>query len=94
MKIVWSPEALDDLEAAVGYLATRNPAAATNLATGILATVEELATGPLDGPEHVLRSGERVRGWPHWPFRIYYQRAADVFLVVRVHHQRREPIAP
>lgn len=92
MKIVWSPEALEDLEAAVGYLATRNPAAATNLATGVLTVVEKLATEPLDGPEHVLQNGERVRAWPHRPFRIYYQRAADAFLVVRVYHQRREPI--
>ena len=48
MKIVWSPEAADDLEAAVEYLA---------------------------------RSG------------VCYQRADDTLLIVRVYHQKREPIA-
>jgi plasmid stabilization system protein ParE len=93
LKVVWSPEALEDLEEAIGYLAARNPTAATKLATAVIATVEQRATEPLDGPEHVLRNGERVRGWPHRPFRVYYQRTPEAFFVVRVYHQRREPIA-
>ena len=71
MNIIWSPEALEDIEVAVDYLAERSPAAAERLATGILALVERLAIEPLEGPEHVLGDGERVRGWrsPHSPIR-------------------------
>lgn len=92
MKIVWSPEALADLEAAVDYLAQRNPRAAVKLAQGIVDLVEQLAEGSPEGPEHVLRDGQRVRGWPHPPFRLYYQRNGEEFLVLRVYHQRRAPI--
>jgi hypothetical protein len=31
--------------------------------------------------------------WPFPPFRIYYQRETDALLVVRIYHQKREPIA-
>lgn len=92
MTIRWSPEALGDLDAALGYLVERNPRAAEKLATGILALIERLAEGGLDGPEHILRDGQRVRGWPHPPFRVYYQRTTDELLVLRIYHQRREPI--
>ncbi len=92
MRIIWSPEAIADVEAALDYLTERNPSAAERLATGIVSVVERLATEALEGPEHLLGNGERVRGWPYPPFRVYYQRSSYAFLVPRVYHQRREPI--
>ena len=93
MNVIWSPEALADLEVAVDYLAERSLPAAERLATGIVALVERLALEPLEGAEHLLGNGERVRGWLFPPFRVYYQRRPDALVVVRVYHQRREPIA-
>jgi plasmid stabilization system protein ParE len=81
-----------DVEAALDYLVEHSPPAAQKLATGIVSLVERLATEPLEGPEHLLQSGDRVAGWPYPPFRIYYQRTSGGLLVVRVYHQRREPI--
>ena len=92
MRIIWAAEAADDLEGAVGYLAGYNPEAASKLGLSVLALVERLASEPIEGPEHVLRSGESVRGWPLPPFRIYYQRTGDALRIVRVYHQKREPI--
>lgn len=58
----------------------------------ILGVIEQLADGVFDGPEQVLTTGERVRSWGLHPFRIYYQRSAVSFWVVRIYHQAREPI--
>jgi plasmid stabilization system protein ParE len=93
LKIIWSPEALADMVAALDYLDLHNPPAAERLAEGVVLLVERLAAEPLDGPEHVLVTGQRVRGWPYPPFRIYYQRTREGLLVVRIYHQRRAPIA-
>jgi len=93
LNIIWSPEALADLEAALDYLDLHSPPAAERLTAGIVSLIERLATEPLDGPEHVLVTGQRVRGWPYPPFRIYYQRTRDGLLVIRIYHQRRTPIA-
>jgi plasmid stabilization system protein ParE len=92
LSILWSPEALADVGAAIDYLVDRNAPAALRLAINVTTCVERLAADPVDGPEHVLANGERVRGWPYPPFRIYYQRTGEDLLVVRVYHQRREPI--
>jgi len=92
LRVIWSPEAAEDLETAVEYLAKRNALAAARLAHGILALVEHLAEAPLEGPEQTLTTGEKVRGWPYPPFRVYYQRGEEAFLVLRIYHQRREPI--
>ena len=93
MNIIWSPDAANDLETAVEYLAERNADAANRLAHGILTLVEHLANAPLEGPKHTLTTGERVRGWPYPPFRVYYQRGVGSFHVLRIYHQRRDPIA-
>jgi plasmid stabilization system protein ParE len=92
LKIVWAPEAADDLEAAVAYLAERNAVAAHRLAIAIFELIERLASEPLDGPVQMLRTGEAVRGWPLPPFRIYYQRVGEALRVVRIYHQKREPL--
>lgn len=91
--IVWSTEAVADLESAADYLLERNPVAARALTLAVLAVIERLAAEPIDGPAHVLRNGNVVRGWPVTPFRIYYERVDDTLRVVRVYHQRRDPIA-
>jgi plasmid stabilization system protein ParE len=56
--------------------------------------ITSLAEGEFDGPEQELRrTGERVRSWPVPPFRIYYRREPDEFVVLRVYHSARRPIA-
>ncbi len=45
MNIIWSPEALADLEVAVDYLAERSPPAAEWLATGIVAARQRGSAG-------------------------------------------------
>jgi plasmid stabilization system protein ParE len=93
LRIIWSPEAADDFEAAIAYLAARNPPAARRLASAMFALIERLASEPLDGPACALRTGESVRGWPLPPFRVYYDRTSDALRIVRIYDQRREPIA-
>ncbi len=44
------------------------------------------------GPS-TLMDGQRVRGWPLPPFRVYYHRNADGLIVLRVYHQRKLPLA-
>ncbi len=92
MRIVYAPEAVDDLEAAVAYVARDNPAAAARLADRVFDRIDSLAAGEFDGPEHVLRSGESVRSWPVPPFRVYYRRSEGLLEILRVYHHARRPI--
>jgi plasmid stabilization system protein ParE len=92
LRIVYAPQAISDLETYLVYVATSNPGAAARLAQRVLSLVERLAEGAFEGPEHELRSGERVRSWPVQPLRVYYRRDPDSFSVLRIYHQARRPI--
>jgi plasmid stabilization system protein ParE len=91
--LYFSPEAEADFAAVVGYLAERNPSAASELGQRIFALVDKLALGHFDGPERTLISGEKARSWPLPPLRVYYQRQPGALWIVRIYHQSQPPIA-
>ena len=91
MSVVVGPEALDDLTAAVEFLAERSPRAATELVQRAFALFRSLDAGEFDGPGIRLRDGREVQSWPLPPFRVYYQRSGPDLVVLRVYHQRRRP---
>jgi plasmid stabilization system protein ParE len=94
VNVTFAPEAIEDLSAAIAFLTERNLPAAVSLSDRVFAVVTSLAEGEFDGPEQALRrTGERVRSWPVPPFRIYYRREPNQFLVLRVYHSARRPIA-
>jgi plasmid stabilization system protein ParE len=88
----FAPEAEADFAAVAGYLVERNPVAAAELADRIFGIIDRLAANEFEGPEQMLTSGEVVRSWPVPPVRIYYQRQAEAFWVLRIYHQSQAPI--
>ena len=93
MKVRFYAKAGADLRAAVEYVAERNPRAAEELAERVFALIARLADGEFEGPEEHLRSGKVVRSWPIPPLRVYYQRRDEAFVVLRIYHHARRPIA-
>jgi plasmid stabilization system protein ParE len=87
-----APRARRDLAARVAYVARENPCAAERFAMRVFEVIDELAERLMDGPEHVLTTGEVVRSWPVPPIRISYQRDADELIVLRIYHQARLPL--
>jgi toxin ParE1/3/4 len=73
MKIIWSPEAIDDLISLRAYVAEDNPAAAQRIALHIVRNIEErLADNPQMGrPGRV--SGTREFVIPRTPYIVPYR---------------------
>ncbi len=93
MRVIFAPEAEQDLNSAVAFLADRGSAAAAQLVAGVRSLVEHLANADFEGSQQQLRSGETVRSWPLPPYRLYYQRSSEALRIVRIYHQARRPIA-
>lgn len=93
MNVRFAPEALEDLEAAVDFLLAEGAEeAARDLVERTIELASRLAQREFEGPEQTLPGGRVVRSWPLRPFRLYYRwRGADLE-VVRVYHQRRDPL--
>ena len=67
MRVLFAPEAEQDLNSAVDFLTGRSPAAAARLVAGVRSLVQRLADGDFEGPEQQLRFGETVKSWPLSP---------------------------
>jgi plasmid stabilization system protein ParE len=92
VRVVFAPEAEQDLNSAVDFLADHSPPAAVQLLAGVRSLVQRLLNADFEGPQQQLRSGETVRSWPLPPYRLYYQRTSEALRIVRIYHQARRPI--
>jgi plasmid stabilization system protein ParE len=93
VKVVFSPQAEEDLFTSVEFLLQRNPEVAARFSEGVLAAIDMLASTPVDGPVYRLATGEECRSWPVPPVRLFYSRAGDTLTVLRIYHHARTPIA-
>ena len=64
--VVWSEDALDDLDSTIGYIAADNPAAARKVLDRLEATAESLGQVATGRPGRVAGTYEKsVRGLPY-----------------------------
>ena len=89
-KIVFSPQALADLETVVRYIARENPAAAVRVGNSLIDRVAILENFPMIGPQYRKRPG--VRLLVSRPYVIYYRPrlAENCVDILRYWHGSRE----
>jgi toxin ParE1/3/4 len=91
-KIVWSNTALAHLRFIRAYIEQFSPRAAHELADGLMATGDSLATFPHRGrPVPATDSRELVTAYPYI---IRYRIAGDTVRILRVRHAARRPTNP
>lgn len=90
--VVFSPEAREDLGAALLFLKQRRPRAAESLAKRIDDAIGRLAKGEFEGPYVRLTTGERIHRWPVIPYLVYYERRDGTLWILRIYHGKRDPI--
>jgi toxin ParE1/3/4 len=89
MNILWSPEAIEDLNSLRAYIAQDNPSAARSVALHIIHSIEQLLQ---DNPQ-MGRPG-RVPGTrelviPKTPFIVPYRVQRNVVQILRIYHGAR-----
>lgn len=89
MKLVWSPQSLQDLAAVRAFIAQDDPKAAREIVTRIVSMVEEKLS-----PHPYLGRLGRVAGTrelivPGTPFIVPYRVKADSIEIARVYHTAR-----
>lgn len=89
MKIVWQPQAIEDLGSLKRYIAADNPAAANRVATTIVSLVsKQVGRFPETGRNGRIE-GTRELVVPRMPYIVVYRIKADVIDVLAVHHAAR-----
>jgi toxin ParE1/3/4 len=92
-RLVWSPEAADDLESIADYIGRDSPAYARSVAAKILATVRTLPEFPHIGRVVPGIGDPAVRERLTFSYRRIYRVAPDRLLVVAIIHGKRSPDA-
>jgi plasmid stabilization system protein ParE len=87
VRVIWSDEALDELQRIRRYIAEHNPRAAANVAEAIMAAADLLS----DYPEAGVRrpDGSRALTLSRYPYTVYYDAGPDRVEILTVRHGRR-----
>ena len=89
MKIVWQPQAIEDLGSLKRYIAADNPAAASRVVTTIVSLVgKQVGTFPETGRSGRIE-GTRELVVPRMPYIVVYRVKADAIDILAVHHAAR-----
>ena len=86
-RIVWTDEAVGQLEAIVTYISVVNPAAAQRLGERLVAVADSLAEFPHRGRD--AGGGKRERTTV-WPYILRYRVDGQSVIILRIRHGARE----
>ena len=88
-KVVWSPRAVDDVEAIVTYIAEDSLAYARSVAQKIVASTRKLASFPLSGRMVPEFDRENIREVFAYSYRIIYRVEGETVTIAAVVHGKR-----
>lgn len=89
MRILVSPEARDEYQAAIRYYDQQVPSLGTRLTEEIRAALRRMSDWPLAFPVERGEIRRVLLGW--FPYKLLYSIEADHLYVIALAHQHREP---
>lgn len=92
MIVEYTPQAQQDFTDALTYLGLHNPPAAARLRRRIERAIDQLASGFIEGRPVQLRGQWDTRVSFSPPYGIYYKRADNHLVILRIYHQARRPL--
>jgi plasmid stabilization system protein ParE len=93
MKLVYTSEALKDLEDIASYLTTHYPAVAPAVRLRIQAAMTHILHWPQGARRARDHPGVRVISLRKYPYKIFYRITRDAVEVLHIHHAARKPWA-
>ena len=90
MKVVYTAEALRNLEAILEYIAAHLPAAYEGFEARLNAIERRIGQFPHSAREVIGRPGVRVVPMLRYPYKFFYQVNMDVVEILHIHHGARQ----
>jgi toxin ParE1/3/4 len=91
MKVVYTEEALRDLDAIADWLILHYPAVAPAVERRIRHVVAHIARWPESSRRSSGRPDVRVVSLGRYPYKIFYRVAGDTVEILHIHHAARQP---
>ena len=91
MKVVYTDEALDDLDAIANWLIVHYPAVAPAVERRIRSILAHIARWPESSRRSAKRPGVRVVALGRYPYKIFYRVTGDTIEILHIHYAARQP---
>jgi plasmid stabilization system protein ParE len=92
VKLVYSRQAIADLESIAAYYTTNaSPAVADAIKRRLKDVIDRICQSPEAAPRVAQRSGVRVAAVIRYPFRIFYRLRGDTVDILHIRHTSRRP---
>lgn len=90
MKVVFTTEALADLDDILDYIAIHYPAVSGPFRSRLDAVLARIGRWPESAQEVSVRPGVRVAPLIRYPYKVFYQLSDDAIEILHIHHAARE----
>jgi toxin ParE1/3/4 len=91
MKVVYTEEALKDLDAIADWLNVHYPAVAPAVERRIKSIIAHIARWPESSRRSARRADVRVASLGRYPYKIFDRLADDRLEIIHIHHAARQP---
>ena len=91
MKVVYTEDALNDLDEIASWLIVNYPAIAPAVERRIRNVVAHIGRWPQSARRTATRPGVRVVPLGRYPYRIFYRVTDDAVEILHIHHAARQP---
>ncbi len=90
MKVVYTIEAVTDLDGILNYIANHYPAISNAFESRLHPVVARIARWPESAQEVAERPGVRVVPLMRYPYKIFYRVSNETVQILYIHHTARE----
>jgi len=92
MRVVYTDEALQDLDGILGYIAQHYPSVSTAFENRLRTAVRRISAWPQSAPQVEQRPHVRVVPLVPYPYLLFYQVTAQSVEILHIYHAaRRDP---
>ena len=92
MKVVYTDEALRDLDEILTYIAAHYPTAYAPFEKRLHTAVVRIGAWPESAAEVVQRQGVRVVPLIRYPYKMFYRLTLDAVEILYIHHAARQEL--
>jgi plasmid stabilization system protein ParE len=92
MRVVYTEEALENLDEILAYIASNYPTVYEAFQSRLQSVVKRISEWPGSAQEVAERPGVRVVPLIRYPYKVFYRNTGSVIEILYIHHAAREPL--
>ena len=89
MKVVYTTDAIEDLDGILAYIASNHPTVSEAFAERLKAVVARIGDWPNSAQDVADRPGVKVVPLFRYPYKVFYRTVGDAVEILHVHHTAR-----